>query len=133
MKVRSGNIKDGYNEALRRLALHEGFGSLAENLETAACEADNLAFTLTVFVVFFIGLDVALGNVGDHAHNLARLGDALKQSVVFRFEQLEQSPDCDVLEGSISTGEEAAEISVDTALGLRPVLDEYGVVAHYFC
>jgi hypothetical protein len=64
-------------------------------------------------------------------YNLVRLADAFDQPFVFGFEELQKRPDGDVLEGRVPTGEEAAEVAVDTASGFRPVLDEDGVVADY--
>jgi hypothetical protein len=61
--------------------------------------------------------------------NLFRLRDALGQARIFRLQQLQQRPDGNVLERGVSAGEEAAEVAVDTARGLSPVLDKDGVIA----
>jgi hypothetical protein len=108
-------------------ALDKSLGVLVQELEALARENDNLA--LAVFVVLVVRLDVALRNLRDHVDNLFRLRDALGQACIFRLEQLQQCPDGNVLERGVSAGEEAAEVAVDTARRLGPVLDKDGVIA----
>jgi hypothetical protein len=110
------------------LPFDEGLRALAQKLKTSAGECHN--FALTILVVFVVRLDVAVRDLGDHLDDLVRFADELDQSVVFGLEELEQCPDSDVLEGGVSAGEEAADVTVDAARGFCPILDEDCVITH---
>ena len=101
----------------------------AKDLQTPLRQGDDLPFTLIV-LAFAIAFDVLLRDAFDHIDNLFALADQPDQRLVLRLEQLQQGPDGDVLERRVAAGQEAREVAVDAAVGLRPVLDEDGVVAH---
>ena len=73
--------------------------------------------------------DVLLGDLFDDEHHVVGLVDRLNQLGVAGFEELEQGPDGDVLEGRVAGFQEAGEVAVDAARGLVPGGEEEGVVA----
>ena len=74
--------------------------ALAEEFEAALGQVDDLA--LIVFFEVVIRFDLPVGDLFDHAHDLVRLPNQPNQSLIFRFKQLEEGPDRDVLERSIA-------------------------------
>lgn len=101
--------------------------ALSEKLQAALCQVDNLAL-IVVIAELVIGLDLAVRNLLDHFDDVVGLANESYQSLVLRLEQLQQCPDCDVLERSVAAGKEPAQVPVDAAVGFRPVLDEDGVI-----
>lgn len=97
--------------------------TLSEQLEAALRKDDHLARVL-LFVIG-ISLDLAFGYASNVLNYILSLPDKADQSLVFRFEQLEKGPDCDVLEGGIAGLQETAQIAVDAFVRLVPVLDKY--------
>jgi hypothetical protein len=66
----------------------------------------------------------------DHLHDVIGLTDETDELLVFRFEQLEQRPDGNVLESRVTAVEEPAEVSVNAVTWLGPISDEDGIVAN---
>lgn len=64
--------------------------------------------------------------------DLVGLANQLDQTVVFRFKKLQQSPDSNMLEGRVATGQKSSEITMNASRRFCPVLDEDGVIANWF-
>lgn len=106
--------------------------SAPEQLQAALREGDDLALAVFGFLVvgFDGALDALVGDDLDHLDNLLRLGDQGDQFLVAGFEELEEGPRCNVLEGWVTAVEEPAEVAVDAAFRLGPVLNEDGIVTN---
>lgn len=102
--------------------------ALAKKLEASLRQVDDFSFVL----LFRLGVrfDLAVGNASNVFDNVVGLSDLANQRLVFRFEQLQQCPDSNVLESGVARLQESAQISVNASVGLVPVLDENGVVAN---
>lgn len=104
--------------------------ALSKELQTALGQVDD--FALVLILEFVAGLDLTVCNVSNVLDDILGLTDEPNQSLVLRFEQLEQSPDSNVLESRVAGLKEPAEISVNSALRLRPVLYKDGVITNYY-
>lgn len=102
--------------------------ALAKKLEASLRQVDDFSFVL----LFRLGVrfDLAVGNASNVFDNVVGLSDLANQRLIFRFEQLQQCPDSNVLESGVARLQESAQISVNASVGLVPVLDENGVVAN---
>lgn len=81
-------------------------------------------FSFTVICIFFIRLDVLVGNGLDHLHHILGFGNVSDKFLIFGFEELEQGPDRNVLERRITAGEESLEVAVNPSIRIGPVTDE---------
>ncbi len=100
--------------------------SFSKKLETSTRQCDDLSFS--IFVVLIVRFDWLVGDCLDHLNDIFRSANQLHKLLVFRFEQLKQSPDGNVLERWIAAGKETAQVSVDTTNWITPVPDEGSVV-----
>lgn len=87
-------------------------------------------FALVFFLKVGFRIDLAVRNVSNVFDDVIGLTNETNQGLVFRFEQLQQGPDGNMLEGGVTRLKEAAEVAVNAAVGFVPVLDEDGVVAN---
>lgn len=102
--------------------------ALAQEFEASLRQVDNFSF---VFLLCFrVRFNLAVGNASNVFDNVVGLSDLANQGLVFRFEQLQQCPDSNVLEGGIARLQESAQVSVNATVGLVPVLDEDRVVTN---
>ena len=87
-------------------------------------------FSFTVICIFFVRLDVLVGNGLDHLHHVLGFGNVSDKFPIFGFEKLEQSPNRNVLERRITAGEESLEVAVNPSIRIGPVTDKNGVIAN---
>lgn len=120
------------NQEQVALTFDEGlFGTVSKKFEASSCQRNDL--TLPVFSVLLVRLDVLIRDCLDHMHEIVGFGDIGNQPLVLRFQQLEESPDGNVLERRVTTGEEAIQITMDSAIWIRPVVYKYRVIPNYYC
>lgn len=105
--------------------------ALPQKLEAALRKAHNLAFVLVL--KFVTGLDLAIRNVSDVLDNVLSLADKSNQGLILGFEQLQQRPYRNMLERGVTRLQESAEISMNAAVWLCPVLNKDRVVANCTC
>jgi len=108
--------------------------SHAQAVQTPSSERHDLAFTFFIAIRCrcFIAVTghFAIGHTLDGLNNVICISDTVHEFLVARFEQLQESPDGDVLKGRVAACDEAVEVAVDATVRLTPVLDEDGVVAN---
>lgn len=102
--------------------------TLAKELERPLSKLYNFSFP--VFFTFIIRFDLLVCNHLNHLHYFLGLSYEVNKLLILGFQQLKEGPDCNVLEGSISTGQEAFQVSMNTTIRLCPVLDEYRIVTN---
>jgi hypothetical protein len=102
---------------------------LPQKLQGALGKLHN--FSLAILLAFIVGFDLRIGDSLDHLDYLLRLSNKANKFLVLRLQQLEQSPDGDMLEGRISTSKESFQISMNASIGLSPVLNEDRIITNY--
>ena len=107
--------------------LDQSLRSLPQQFQASPRQCDDFSFTILGLLV--ITLDVLVGDCFDHLNDVLGLCNHPNQLPIIGLEQLEQSPNSDVLKGRIATGQEASEVAMNTAVRFRPVLYKDGVVA----
>ena len=109
--------------------------SHAQAVQTSSSKRHNLAFTFFIAgrcrLFIAVTRHFAIRHALHGLHNVLCISDTVDELLVARFEQLQESPDRDVLKGRVAARDEAVEIAVDAAVGLTPVLDEDGVVTDW--
>jgi len=107
--------------------------SHTQAIQAPSCKCHNLAFAFLVAGgrCCFVTLTryFAICHALDGFDNILGVGNTVNEFLVAGFEELQECPDGDVLEGRVAACDEAVEVAVDAAVGLAPVLDEDGVVA----
>lgn len=93
-----------------------------KQLETTPGKGNHFSFT--VICIFFVRLDVLVGNGLDHLHHVLGFGNVSDKFLIFGLEELEQSPNRNVLERRITAGEESLEVAVNPSIRIGPVTDE---------
>jgi hypothetical protein len=102
---------------------------LPQKLQGALGKLHN--FSLTILLAFIVGFDLRIGDSFDHLDYLLRLSDKANKFLILRLQQLEQSPDGNMLERRISTSKESFQISMNASIGLSPVLNEDRIITNY--
>src|SRR5689334_471790 len=108
------------------LALDMSLGhALSEKLQATLGQVDN--FTLILVFEFVIRFDLTVRDASDMLDDILGLSDKPDQGLILGLEELQECPNCNVLECRIARLQETAEISVDSTLGFSPVLYKNGV------
>ncbi|KAI6767535.1 hypothetical protein HG530_005544 [Fusarium avenaceum] len=97
-------------------------GTPGEPGEELMIQVDDLTFILVL--EFIVGLDLSVCNASNVFDDILSFTDESDQSLILRLEQLKKGPHGNVLECGITRLQESAKVSVDSALGLGPVLRE---------
>lgn len=105
------------------LALDMGFGhALSQQFKASLRQINH--FTLIFLFQFRFRFDLSVCNGSDILDDVVGLSYVSNQSLILRLEQLQQGPDCDMLKSCVTRLQETAEVSVDSAVGVAPILNE---------
>lgn len=103
--------------------------ALAQELKASLCEIDNLAFV--VFLRFWFRFNWPVCNGADVFNDIVGLPNETNQSLVLGFEELQERPDGDMLEGGITRLQKPTQVTMNSFIRLIPVLYEDGVIPNY--
>lgn len=103
--------------------------ALAQKLKASLCEIDNLTFV--VLLRFWFRFNWSVCNGADVFNDIVGLPNETNQSLVLRFEELQERPNGDVLEGGITRLQKPTQVTMDSFIRLIPVLYEDGVIPNY--
>jgi hypothetical protein len=113
-----------------KLALDMSLGhALSQKLEATLGQVNN--FALVLVFEFVVRLDLTVCDASNMLDDVLGLSDKSNQSLILGLKELQECPDSDVLECRITRLKEAAEVSVNSTLGLGPVLHKDRVVADF--
>ena len=91
-------------------------------VQTSSSKHNHLAFPVFAVGSFTIALCVAFRNLLHHTHDIFAGLDLGQELAIVTLEELQESPDGNVLKGRITTGKESCKIAVDAARWVGPVL-----------